>query len=117
MTGASLVSANQRYPSPTEWQGRADLILLFVRKRIHCGIGRFCFAFFASTRLILNVFWDGCAQHTRPSTYSKPVSLNHTPIYLSEMKETHALLHTHVRHTASQSGRKAIQRRYLTQRR
>ena len=42
----------------------AYLILLFVRNRIHCGMGRFCFAFFASTRLILNVFWDGCTLNT-----------------------------------------------------
>ena len=41
-----------------------DLILLFVRNRIHCGMGRFCLAFFASTRFILNVFWDGCTRNT-----------------------------------------------------
>lgn len=36
---------------------------LSVRKRIHCGMGRFCLAFFASFCLMRKVFWDGCA-HT-----------------------------------------------------
>ena len=55
--GAAVVS--------TRKGAEAHLILLFVRNRIHCGMGRFCFAFFASTRLILNVFWDGCTLNTQ----------------------------------------------------
>lgn len=36
------------------------LIVLLVRKRIQCGIGRFCLAFLAKCFLILNVLYDGC---------------------------------------------------------
>ena len=36
------------------------LILFPVLNLIHCGIGLFCLAFLAKTRLILNVFCDGC---------------------------------------------------------
>ena len=35
-------------------------MVLSVRRRIHCGIGRFCFCFFPKMRLILNDLWDGC---------------------------------------------------------
>ena len=31
-----------------------------MRRRIHCGIGRFCFCFFPKMRLILNDLCDGC---------------------------------------------------------
>ena len=34
-------------------------MVLPVRKRIHCGIGRFCFCFFPRIRLILNDLCDG----------------------------------------------------------
>ena len=51
-------------------QRDVHLILLSVRKRIHCGMGRFCLAFFASFCLIRNVFWEGCVQHmTRVSMH------------------------------------------------
>ena len=36
--------------------GDPHLILLSVRNRIHCGMGRFCLAFFASFCLIRKVF-------------------------------------------------------------
>lgn len=36
------------------------LILLPVFMRIHWGMGRFCFCFFARKRLILKVLWDDC---------------------------------------------------------
>jgi hypothetical protein len=36
------------------------LMVLSVRMRIQCGMGRFCLIFFASFFLILNVLWDGC---------------------------------------------------------
>lgn len=34
-------------------------ILLFVLKRIQCGIGLFCLAFLASVLLVRNVFYEG----------------------------------------------------------
>lgn len=37
----------------------AHRILLSVRRRIHCGIGRFCFIFFASVIFVLRRLWDG----------------------------------------------------------
>ena len=39
-------------------------MVLSVRRRIHCGIGRFCFCFFPKMRLILNDLWDGCGAAT-----------------------------------------------------
>lgn len=36
------------------------LMVLSVRMRIQCGMGRFCLIFFASFFLILNVLCDGC---------------------------------------------------------
>ena len=38
----------------------AHRMVLSVRKRIHCGMGRFCLAFLASFILIRKVFCDGC---------------------------------------------------------
>lgn len=38
------------------------LIVLPVRNRIQCGMGRFCLAFFAKCFLILKVLFDGCAR-------------------------------------------------------
>jgi hypothetical protein len=38
----------------------AHRMVLSVRRRIHCGMGRFCFAFFARILLIRKDFWDGC---------------------------------------------------------
>lgn len=35
------------------------LIVLSVRSLIHCGIGLFCLAAFASLTLVLNVLFDG----------------------------------------------------------
>jgi hypothetical protein len=35
------------------------LMVLSVRILIQCGMGRFCFCFFANFFLILNVFWEG----------------------------------------------------------
>ena len=83
-----LFLSDSRYKLEQAWDGNRsaaavptegsepDLILLFVRNRIHCGIGRFCFAFFASTRFILKVFWDGCAHNThhalKPKTRVAP---------------------------------------------
>ena len=40
----------------------ANLILLSVLKRIHCGMGLFCLAFLANFLLMRNVFWDGCKE-------------------------------------------------------
>ena len=34
------------------------MILLSVRRRIHCGVGRFCFCFFASVRFVAKVLCD-----------------------------------------------------------
>lgn len=31
-----------------------------MRRRIHCGMGLFCFCFFPRMRLILKDLWDGC---------------------------------------------------------
>jgi hypothetical protein len=45
----------------------AHRMVLSVRNRIHCGMGRFCFAFFASFILMRKVFCDGCSKaHTAP---------------------------------------------------
>ena len=44
------------------WSPAAHLILLSVLNRIHCGIGLFCLAFFASFCFILKVFWEGCTE-------------------------------------------------------
>jgi len=35
-------------------------MVLFVRRRNHCGMERFCFCFFAKMRFTLKVFCDGC---------------------------------------------------------
>jgi hypothetical protein len=40
------------------------LMRLSVLMRIHCGIGLFCFCFFAKILLILKVFWDGWEERT-----------------------------------------------------
>lgn len=40
------------------------LIVLSVRRRIHCGIGRFCFCFLARMRLVRKVLCDGYGSHT-----------------------------------------------------
>lgn len=40
------------------------LIVLPVRIRIHWGMERFCFNFFANLRLILNVLWAACNENT-----------------------------------------------------
>ena len=37
----------------------AHRMVLSVRRRIHCGIGRFCFCFLPRMRLILNDLCDG----------------------------------------------------------
>ena len=37
-------------------------ILLFVRMRIHCGIGRFCFSFFASVILVRKLLLAGISR-------------------------------------------------------
>jgi len=43
-----------------QWRRLALYLILFpVRKRIHCGIGRFCFATCASFFLMMVVLWDG----------------------------------------------------------
>jgi hypothetical protein len=39
--------------------------MLPVRMRIHCGIGRFCFSFFASVFFVLNVLLAGCGHGAR----------------------------------------------------
>ena len=59
-------------------QGIAHLILLSVRKRIHCGIGLFCLAFFASFRLMRNVFCDGCMPATMHRSAVTPLKLSHS---------------------------------------
>ena len=41
------------------------LMVLPVFMRTHCGIGRFCFIFFASLDLILNDLWAACKQDAR----------------------------------------------------
>lgn len=35
-------------------------MVLSVRRRIHCGMGLFCFCFLPRMRLILKDLWDGC---------------------------------------------------------
>ena len=45
--------------SECDWP-RTYLIVLSVLKRIHCGIGLFCFCFLARTLLILKVLWAAC---------------------------------------------------------
>lgn len=47
----------------------AHLMVLSVRKRIHCGMGRFCLAFLASFILMRKVFCDGCSsRHVQQSS-------------------------------------------------
>ena len=43
-------------------------MVLSVRRRIHCGMGRFCFCFLARCFLILNVFMEGCTPSTPTPT-------------------------------------------------
>ena len=40
----------------------AHRMVLPVRMRIHCGMGRFCFSFFASVFFVLKLLWAGCGQ-------------------------------------------------------
>lgn len=48
--------------SPFTWlvfEGRfAHLMVLPVRRRIHCGMGRFCFCALASLTFVRKVLWD-----------------------------------------------------------
>ena len=46
-------------------QATAHRIVLSVRNRIHCGMGRFCLAFLASFILMRKVFCDGCSTETQ----------------------------------------------------
>lgn len=52
------------------------LMVLPVRRRIHCGIGRFCFCFLARICLVRKVLWEGCKRkkHTRYSSSANPRS-------------------------------------------
>ena len=53
-----------------------DLIVLPVRRRIHCGMGRFCLIFFERILLILNVLCEGCTHphlnHTSTTGRTQP---------------------------------------------
>lgn len=40
-------------------------MVLSVRRRIHCGMGLFCFCFLPRMRLILKDLWDGCGDAKR----------------------------------------------------
>lgn len=60
-----------------ELQARAwetYLMVLPVRRRIHCGIGRFCFCFLARICLVRKVLWEGCMEK-RGTRYNS--SANH----------------------------------------
>lgn len=54
-----------------------------MRRRIHCGIGLFCFAFFASVRFVRNVLCDGYID-----TYPHPSST-------TVLEPPNALIHTY----------------------
>ena len=53
---SETVLGSRAQPAATRRLERTHLILLSVRNRIHCGMGRFCLAFFASFCLIRKVF-------------------------------------------------------------
>lgn len=60
-----MLSASMHASRSVDFKGSAKLahrIVLSVRNRIHWGIGRFCFAFFASFILMRKVFCDGCSK-------------------------------------------------------
>lgn len=48
--------------SPPSWAQCTHRILESVRKRIHCGIGLFCFLALPRMRLVLKLLWLGCSK-------------------------------------------------------
>lgn len=70
-------------------------MVLSVRRRIHWGMGRFCFCFFAKCFLILNVFWEGCPPRKKHKVFKseKPENLTNWMTWdiLDDCKKNDAL--------------------------